>query len=90
LLFNCYASDASRAAAAAPPNGNASDVAIDEIWAESRIFTETCAINQNETGQFVGTAFTARDHMAVLDALGEDGMVRYWGECSQYTHLSIS
>lgn len=35
---------------------------------------------QNVTGEFVGTAFVARDFMAVVDALGEDGLLRYWGE----------
>lgn len=31
-------------------------------------------------GELIGTAFTARDMMRVLDALGEDGLLRYWGE----------
>lgn len=79
LLFDCYASDAARALAPTPPAGNASDTASDTIWADATVFDATCAVNQNETGQFVGTAFTARDILAVVDALGEDGMVRYWG-----------
>jgi hypothetical protein len=80
MLFDCYGNDATRAAAPVPPSGNASDVAIDTIWAQSTVFTETCAVRQNATGRFVGTAFTARDHKAVLDTLGEDGLFRYWGK----------
>jgi hypothetical protein len=85
LLFNCYASDAARAAAPVSLNGNSSDVAIDNTWAESTVFTQTCAVNQNETGRYVGTAFTARDHKAVLDAIGEK-YFRYWGK--QTSHIS--
>lgn len=34
----------------------------------------------NERGGLIGTAFVARDLMSVVDALGEDGMLRFWGE----------
>lgn len=27
----------------------------------------------------MGTAFVVRDMMRIVDALGEDGMLRYWG-----------
>jgi hypothetical protein len=60
--------------------GNASDVATGEQWARASLFTQTCAVSQNETGRYIGTAFVARDHMRVVDALGEDGMLRYWGQ----------
>ena len=72
--------EALRAASASTgvPNGNASDVAIGKIWAESEIFDRTCEVTQNETGRFVGTMFTARDNLAVADALGED-LFNYWG-----------
>ena len=36
----------------------------------------------NKTGELIGTAFVARDFMAVVDALKEDGKLRYWGEYS--------
>lgn len=32
-----------------------------------------------EASTLVGTAFTARDLMSIVNALGEDGMIRYWG-----------
>lgn len=37
-------------------------------------------MSQNETGRFVGTAFTAQDTMRVVEVLEEDKMIRFWGE----------
>lgn len=33
----------------------------------------------NVTGELIGTAFVARDMVEIIDALGEDGLLRYWG-----------
>lgn len=38
-----------------------------------------CMVQAPETGELLGTAFVARDVMQVIDALGEDGMVRFLG-----------
>lgn len=62
--------------------GTASDTAPGEIWAYSKIFSDNCAALQNKTGNFLGTAFVARDMMQVVDALDEDGMIRYLGMLS--------
>lgn len=83
LPFSCYANNTLRlAAATAPPviAGRSSDTAQGQMWAKADVFTQTCAIAQNKTGRFIGTAFTARDIISVADALGEDGLVRYWGK----------
>jgi pimeloyl-ACP methyl ester carboxylesterase len=58
---------------------NSSDTALGKVWAQAAVVSETCAESQNETGALIGTAFGARDLMQVVDALGEDGMLRYWG-----------
>lgn len=50
-----------------------------QIWADSRLFSDACLNAQNETGNLIGTAFVARDMMRIVDALGEDGLLRYWG-----------
>jgi pimeloyl-ACP methyl ester carboxylesterase len=60
-------------------SGNASDAALGSIWATSEIFAETCLEAQAETGEYIGTAFAARDIMRAVDALGGDGLLRYWG-----------
>lgn len=31
-------------------------------------------------GELVGTAYVARDLLMLINALGEDGLLRYWGE----------
>lgn len=38
-----------------------------------------CSQTDYEASTLIGTAFTARDAMAIVDSLGEDGMIRYWG-----------
>lgn len=60
--------------------GNSSDVALGRLWARGAINADNCFKMANETGRLIGTAFVARDLMRVIDALEEDGMLRYWGE----------
>ncbi|RMJ20220.1 hypothetical protein CDV36_000057 [Fusarium kuroshium] len=50
-----------------------------ETWDSLGEKAERCYKARKETGAFIGTAFSARDIMAAVDALGEDGMLRYWG-----------
>ena len=82
LPFSCYGSDEERAAAGmrAPAATNASDVALGQVWADSKNRADACFHAQNATGSFIGTAFTARDIMSVVDVLEEDKMLRYWGK----------
>lgn len=61
-------------------SGNASDTALGRIWADSQVFSQTCYTAQNKTGDLVGTAFAARDMMQIVDALEEDGLLRFWGK----------
>ncbi|KAF7585874.1 hypothetical protein BBP40_009949 [Aspergillus hancockii] len=82
LRFSCYATEEERLVTSTihqPLVGNASDVAYGINTVTSRLFADTCYATQNEPGQYISTAFTARDHMSVVDALGEDGLLRYWG-----------
>ncbi|KAI0892441.1 alpha/beta-hydrolase [Annulohypoxylon nitens] len=58
---------------------NSSDAGLGSAWARGKMVAETCLKNQNKTGSLISSAFTARDFMQVVDALGEDGMLRYWG-----------
>lgn len=61
-------------------SGQASDVALGELWAYATLFANDCFENAKEIGSFMGTAFTARDLLSVVDALDEDGMLRFWGK----------
>lgn len=40
---------------------------------------EYCSQSAYEASTLIGTAFTARDALHIVSALGEDGMLRYWG-----------
>jgi hypothetical protein len=36
--------------------------------------------NGNETAEYVGTAFMARDILRVAEAVDKDGLIRFWGK----------
>ncbi|KAK7416622.1 hypothetical protein QQX98_005093 [Neonectria punicea] len=50
-----------------------------EKWENITALAEACYDSQKKYGRFIGTPFTARDMMKIVDALGEDGKLRYWG-----------
>ncbi|KAI0886788.1 alpha/beta-hydrolase [Annulohypoxylon maeteangense] len=60
-----------------PSNG--SDAELGNSWARGHMVSEQCLKTQKKTGSLISSAFTARDMMQVVDALGEDGLLRYWG-----------
>ncbi|KAF1969104.1 alpha/beta-hydrolase [Bimuria novae-zelandiae CBS 107.79] len=62
-----------------PALTNASSSALGELWAISGANAIRCAREAKDVLPLVSTAFTARDYIQVVDALGEDGMLRYWG-----------
>lgn len=83
IPFSCYNTSIERGIAQLGiVAGNASDVALGQIWGNTQVIADTCYATQNETGRLIGTAFVARDMMCIVDALGEDGMLRYWGKQS--------
>lgn len=79
LPFSCYADPVSRTLSTEIIAGDSSDVATGRVWAQSTIFAENCAAVMNETGRFIGSAFSARDIMQVVDAIEPDKMLRFWG-----------
>ena len=52
-------------------------------WERGAIDANICKEdgNADEIGEFIGTAFVARDILRVAEAISEDGLIRYWGEC---------
>lgn len=64
-------------------SGDPSDeTVLGRIWADYGRYGDDCAQNEDarEKGELIGTAFTARDLMQIVDAVEEDGLLRYWGE----------
>jgi pimeloyl-ACP methyl ester carboxylesterase len=48
-------------------------------WPWYAEFAQNCSVGLAETGHLVGTAFVARDMLQIVEALEEDGMLRYYG-----------
>ena len=55
------------------------DDSLDQLWERAGMLADACS-RKAENADLVGTAFVARDMMRVVDALGEDGLLRYYGE----------
>lgn len=58
---------------------NLTEVFLRGGWEAAGMLADYCAGEAGETGTLIGTAFTARDMMEIVDALGEDGLLRYYG-----------
>lgn len=69
---------------------DAYEEALAETYAGSQATSNICRAKYegNHSPEFIGTAFVARDLMSVVDALGEDGLLRLWGE-SSYSLCSV-
>lgn len=80
LRFQCFEQEELGLSYAQGDPG-ASEVAAGTLWAEATILAEACGARLKETGDLVGMAFAARDMMRIVDALGEDEKLRYWGRC---------
>ena len=58
-------------------------------WESVELFAEQCAKEMADTGSLISTAFVARDMVQIIDALSEDGLLRYW-DMSYGTMLSAT
>lgn len=58
---------------------NSSDTTPSKLWSEATTLSELCRSRLQEIGPYVGMASVARDIMAIVDSLDEDGLLRYWG-----------
>lgn len=92
LPFSCFSTEAERAAYYSSLYAiatNASDTSVGQAWGTAQWMTALCenSTHAKEVGELIGTAYTARDMMQIVDALGEDGLLRYWG--MQYSNHVI-
>ena len=88
IPFECFVSPEERALAQASyPMGlsDSTDVALGDLWAGADVLTNICGEARADIGSLVGTAFVARDMMRVVDALDEDGLLRFWGRALSRT-----
>ncbi|KAF1949635.1 alpha/beta-hydrolase [Byssothecium circinans] len=82
LPINCFPNPSDRIATGIymPPSLDASNTSLGTAFSYSKVFAANCYQQMQDFGRFIGTASVARDFMQVVDALGEDGMLRYWGQ----------
>ncbi|KAK0750047.1 TAP-like protein-domain-containing protein [Schizothecium vesticola] len=84
MPFSCFNTSAERAIAYLQYPSlpvNAYPNALVDNWANAEALNNVCATkNKNSpNGTLIGTAFVVRDMMNIVDALGEDGKLRFWG-----------
>ena len=81
ITFACYDNEtASETEAPFMPLLNSSNIAIGQAWASAEILSTQCNLSKPDIGQLLGTAFVARDVVQIIEALEEDGLLRYWGK----------
>ncbi|KAK3292373.1 TAP-like protein-domain-containing protein [Chaetomium fimeti] len=58
-----------------------SDTSERRTWERGAVDAYICKDegNADEIGEFIGSAFVARDMLSVAEAIAEDGLIRYWG-----------
>jgi len=84
MPYSCFSSPAESAFMSATypqKSPKQTENGLATLWAEAGGYIQACARNETaaEMAGLVGTAFVARDLMQVVDALDEDGKLRYWG-----------
>jgi pimeloyl-ACP methyl ester carboxylesterase len=55
------------------------ELLLSEGWNKATSFADQCVEGNEDVGSFLSTTFVARDMLSIVDALGEDGMLRFWG-----------
>ncbi|KAL4880937.1 TAP-like protein-domain-containing protein [Aspergillus karnatakaensis] len=58
---------------------NSSDTAAAYLWSRAGADADACFEVGRKNGEVMTTAFVARDLISIVDALEEDGLLRYWG-----------
>lgn len=68
---------------------NSSDTALGTAWAYASLMADNCYQNGRDIGELMGTGFVVRDMMQIVDALGGDRKLRFWGQ-SYGTYLGAT
>lgn len=90
LQFSCYKTAEDRKDGTDPLEyAEASDASLGRLWTSGKILADECAANAKKTGEVISSAFTARDIISIVDALGDDDvnffgmksflLLLYWG-----------
>ncbi|CAO2647322.1 Nn.00g082440.m01.CDS01 [Neocucurbitaria sp. VM-36] len=63
------------------PQADAYSILTSKAWDDAGVFVETCATTEGnaDIASYLSTPFVARDMLQIVDALNEDGLLRFWG-----------
>lgn len=89
LRFSCHKTAMDRVLAMSPDplviSLDESDRATERLFAQAKVLADICAENLKEVGSYIGTAFTARDAMSIVDALDQGPLINYYGEGERFS-----
>ncbi len=60
-------------------SANLTTIFLNGGWDSAVTLAESCAETQKATGAYLGTTTTAHDMLSIVNALGEDGLLRFYG-----------
>lgn len=93
LRFSCYDSDEERLLATSPHPlcifPESSDTAVGRLWAEGKSLADRCYEKLKDVGEYVGTAYAARDVMQIVDAIDEGPLLNFYGKCPVHVSSPI-
>ena len=58
---------------------NSTEAFLNAGYDQAVAYAEACYESNKGVGEYIGTTFAARDVMQIVDALGDGGMLRYYG-----------
>ena len=84
IPFNCAIADGAGSSNVARRDTtlvspNMTETFLNGGWEQAVTYADACFATNNETGQFIGTSSVAHDMISIIDALEEDGLLRYYG-----------
>jgi hypothetical protein len=90
LTFSCFANPTERALAGYRLPiypGEDYEGSLADSYANMQAFSNICEEynKDSKNPELLGTAFVARDMLRIVDALKEDGLLRFWGKPLQPT-----
>lgn len=63
------------------PQANMYEMLVEKAWQDGKLYADACAETEGlaDIASLISTPFVARDILNIVDALKEDGMLRFWG-----------
>ncbi|KAL2826142.1 TAP-like protein-domain-containing protein [Aspergillus cavernicola] len=83
MTASCFNTSAERALLVSQPMtvvpNTDDELALGRLWGQTGIVADSCLNALGEQLSLIGTSFVAQDMLQIVDALEDDGLLRYWG-----------